>query len=219
MLKEIQDSHHKRSLFKITADLIQYGKRKSFKKGDTVYSKGEKVHGIYYIEFGYLGLIDQSVSGVETLLRVFGKNEITGHRSFLSEEVSHASCVALTDSELLFFPFETPKDCLIKDESLFFHITRNIASDLRVAEERLSGVSGKKVASRVIEGLLYLKMRYPGHVWTRREIGDFCVAKTETVTRVLSKLESLGLIQKDGRDLLIPDKSALLEYSEELTIE
>src|SRR5690606_14605911 len=118
-----------------------------------------------------------------------------------------------------FFPLKSPKECLSNNPDLFFHLLKNLAYDLRLAEERLNDFSGKKVSSRIIEGLIFLKLRYPGHVWTRREIGEFCVAKTETVTRVLTKLEGLRLIRKEGREIIIPDQEALLAYSENLALD
>lgn len=205
--------------FALTPELISLGKQKKFKKNQIVYNKGDKTQGVYYVESGFLGLVNLTQSGGETLLRVFGKNEFTGHRSFFSEENYHATCVALSDVTLLYFPFDNPRACLEKNSDLFFHMLKGMACDLRVAEERLNDFSGKKVSARIIEGILFLKLRYPGHIWTRREIGEFCVAKTETVTRVLTKLESKGLIEKRGRDILIPDQEALLRYSENLALD
>jgi CRP-like cAMP-binding protein len=72
-------------------------------------------------------------------------------------------------------------------------------------------MTSKKVASRIIESLIFLKNRYPSYKWTRREIGEFCGAKTETVSRVLGQLEKSQLIEKDGRDILILDEKKLIQ--------
>ena len=76
----------------------------------------------------------------------------------------------------------------------------------------------KTVINRIIESLVFLKHRQPDYQWTRREIGEFCGATTETVTRVLTKLETAGLITKDGRDINILDVHKLLEFSEDLEL-
>lgn len=110
----------KRSGFLLTPELISLGKQKKFKKNQIVYNKGDKTHGVYFVETGFLGLVNLTQSGGETLLRVFGKNEFTGHRSFFSEENYHATCVALSDVTLLYFPFDNPKACLEKNSDLFF---------------------------------------------------------------------------------------------------
>ena len=74
---------------------------------------------------------------------------------------------------------------------------------------RFAGITSKKVTSRIIESLIFLKNRYPEYKWTRREIGEFCGAQTETVTRALTKLEKEGLIKKSGRDIIIVDEENL----------
>jgi DNA-binding MarR family transcriptional regulator len=91
-----------------------------------------------------------------------------------------------------------------------------LARDLRISEERFNDVTGKRVTSRITETLIYLKQHHPTYQWTRREIGEFCGAKTETVTRALSKLEKRGLINKVGREIHLNDINALLDYAEEV---
>ena len=102
---------------------------------------------------------------------------------------------------------------------MLMHITQMLARDLRIAEERINDITGKRVTSRIIEALIFLKNREPDYVWTRREIGEFCGAKTETVTRTFSVLEKKGLIIKDGREVSIPDVNTLLDYRTEVDLE
>src|SRR5690606_7363785 len=190
------------------------GEQKKFKKNQVLYNKGDEALGVYFVRSGFLGLVNIAKNGSETLLRVSGKNEFSGQRSFFSNENYHATCIAFSDVEVLFFPFKSPEACSQENPELFMHLVKCLAQDLRLAEERLNDFSGKKVSSRIIEGILFLKLKYPGHQWTRREIGEFCGAQTETVTRVLTKLENLGLIIKEGREILVPDQENLLAYAD-----
>ena len=107
---------------------------------------------------------------------------------------------------------------LEKCPKMLLHLSQTLARDLRIAEERFNDLTGKRVINRIIESLVFLKKRQPEYQWTRREIGEFCGAKTETVTRVLTRLEGEGLIVKDGRDINIPDVQKLLDFSEELEL-
>ena len=126
--------------------------------------------------------------------------------------------MALTDVKLIYFPFESAEAILAKCPKMLLHISQMLSRDLRMAEERFNDLTGKRAINRIIESLLFLKQRQPDYQWTRREIGEFCGAKTETVTRVLTQLENDGLIQKEGRDIHIPDPRKLLEYSEEIEL-
>ena len=195
-------------------NILEMGRPKQFKKGDILFNKGDSPKNLTYINKGIVGLINLSPNGHESLLRIFGEKFFLGYRSFLVGEPAHASAMALSEGELLVFPYSSAEEVLSNLSELFLHLTRMLARDLRIAEERFDDMTGKRVVSRIIETLIFLKQRHPNYQWTRREIGEFCGAKTETVTRALTKLEKAGLIVKDGREIHLPNVQELLQYSE-----
>lgn len=200
----------------LNEDFKSIGTLRSLKKGGVLYAKGESHGGFYYILSGLMGLVDIAPNGSESLLRVFGQNYFTAYRSFLAGEVCNATCTALTDINYLYFEFSNGEELMRKYPDVFLHITKTLCHDLRIAEERLNDLTGKRVINRIIEALIFLKQKDPHYIWTRREIGEFCSATTETVTRAFSKLEKEGLILKEGRDIVIKDVENLLSYSLEL---
>jgi CRP-like cAMP-binding protein len=204
--------------FLLPEDLIPKGKIKKFKRGDILYNKGDSSRQLTYTLSGIVGLVNLSPNGHESLLRVFGERFFVGYRSFLVDEDYHATAVALSDGELLIFPYQNAEEVLREVPELFLHISRMLARDLRIAEERFNDITGKRVISRIIETLIFLKQRHPSYQWTRREIGEFCGAKTETVTRALTKLEKSGLIKKEGREIILGDIQALLNFAETLDV-
>jgi CRP-like cAMP-binding protein len=188
-------------------------------KGQNVYEKDETPAGIYYIESGLVGLLGLAPNGNETLHRVFGEHYFFGHRSFITGDKYHATAMALAASKLMFFPFSSIAQLEEKYPKLLTHLAQVLGRELRQAEERYNDLTGKRVINRIIEALIFLKNRYPEYQWTRREIGEFCGAKTETVTRVLTQLEKEGFIEKDGRDINILNAQSLLTFSENLELE
>lgn len=204
--------------FELTNLLKEFGRERVFSKGDVIYNKGDRPSGVYYIQEGIVGLINLAPNGTESLLRVFGDQFFIGYRSFMVNEEYHATSVALTDIKIYYFPFESAQAVLDKCPKMLLHLSQMMARDLRIAEERFNDLTGKRVINRIIESLVFLKKRQPEYQWTRREIGEFCGAKTETVTRVLTRLEGEGLIQKEGREIIINDVHKLLEFSEELEL-
>jgi len=204
--------------FLLPEDLISKGKIKKFKRGDILYNKGDSSRQLTYTLSGIVGLVNLSSNGHESLLRVFGEKFFVGYRSFLVDEDYHATAVALSDGELLIFPYQNAEEILRDLPELFLHISRMLARDLRIAEERFNDITGKRVISRIIETLIFLKQRHPSYQWTRREIGEFCGAKTETVTRALTRLEKEGLIKKEGREIVLGDIQSLLNFAENLDI-
>lgn len=205
--------------FELTEILKDFGRDKVFSKGDVLYNKGDRPSGIYYIKKGIVSLINLAPNGSESLLRVFGEEFFIGYRSFLASESYHATSIALTDVDLIYLPFENTQIILEKCPQMLLHLCQMLARDLRVAEERFNDLTGKRAVNRIIESLVFLKQRQPEYHWTRREIGEFCGAKTETVTRVLTQLEKEGHITKSGRQIVVNDYNALLNYSENLELQ
>jgi CRP-like cAMP-binding protein len=204
--------------FDLTTKLKEFGRLRVFNKGDVLYNKGDRPSGLYYINKGIVGLINLAPNGTESLLRVFGEQFFLGYRAFIVNEEYHATAMALTAVELIYFPFENVETILQTEPKLLVHLSQMLARDLRIAEERFNDLTGKRAINRIIESLVFLKIRQPDYQWTRREIGEFCGTKTETVTRVLTQLEEEGLLHKSGRDIEIVDINKLLEYSEELEL-
>lgn len=203
--KELSFDHKLLNVFKEKAKKIE------LTRGDILYQKDESPHGFYYIESGLMALMNISPNGSESLLRVFSKNDFIGHRTFLCEDTYHAFSMSLCDTVLYRLPFFNVND-IFEHRELNEYLLKTMARDLRFAEERINDLTGKKVTSRVVDALVFLKQRHNQYSWTRKEIGEFCGAKTETVTRELSKLEKLGLISKDGREIIINDIESLIAY-------
>lgn len=191
--------------------LSDYASPREFSQGTTIYSNGDCPNGFFYLRKGLVGLVYISPQGAESLLRIFAPFTFFGHRTFLAEEPYHGTAIALKDSEACFISEEKAQKMIHDFPDLRDHFLKVLSKDLRKAENRLRDMTSKKVASRIIESLIFLKNRYPSYKWTRREIGEFCGAKTETVSRVLGQLEKSQLIEKDGRDILILDEKKLIQ--------
>ncbi len=200
-------------------ELIKRSTLLHLKKGEFLYQKSQLPAGVYFIRSGLMALTDISPNGSESLLRVFGKHFFIGHRSFVANEEYHANALALDECEILRLPLADIHEISETYPEMLVHITQLLARDLRIAEERFNDITGKRVKSRIIESLIFLKQRQPNYVWTRREIGEFCGATTETVTRTFSLLEKEGLIQKNGRDITIPSTEKLLDYKSDIDLD
>jgi CRP-like cAMP-binding protein len=187
----------------------------TYKRGDLIYSEGEAAQQIFLIDSGIIGLFHLSESGKETFLRIFGEDHIFGHRSFFAQTNYHANAIALTSTDVLIISGPEFNSICDKNPELLKEITKTIANSLGESELRLAGLFDKTAKARIVEGLIYLKLRYPKHVWTRKEIAEFSGSTYESVTRVMTELSNMDLITKQGRNFVIPDTGKLLLYSKE----
>lgn len=183
---------------------------KTFDPGVTIYSQGDVPNHLYYIRKGLVGLTSISINGNESLLRVFGKGFLFGHRALISEDSYHANSHTLCKTQVYSLSKEDFTKLIHSNPKASILIAKILATELKRSELRLRDMSGKKVIGRIIEAIIFLKGRYPDYQWTRREIGEFAGAKTETVSRAITKLQDLGHLYKEGRGLHIKDPTKLI---------
>ena len=182
---------------------------RTYGKGQVIYREGDPSQGLFMIERGLVGLVYISEKGAEHLLRLFRTGEYFGHRSFLAGETYHANSVCLEDTKVKVLPADLFSQLLDKYPRVLRFIAKKLAVELGYAERLRLSAYEKDVLSRTAEAILYLKEMHPDHLWTRREIAEFCSSTTPTVIRSLAKLEQMQLIQQSGRKIHIVDKEAL----------
>lgn len=185
----------------------------TFKKGQMIYQEGEIPKELYLIENGIVGLFSIGQNGKETFLRVFNTKSIFGHRSYLAQTNYHATAIALVDTTVTVISKDQCDQLCSERPELLKEITRMLAVDLGEAELRLAGLFVKSANKRIVESLIYFKLKYPEKIWTRKEIAEYSGSTFETVARVMSILSKEKLIEKNKRDFDIYSLDELLEYS------
>ena len=201
--------------FQLVSPYVQVKSEQTFKRNHIIYHEGDFPRNLYFIVSGLVGLFHISEEGKETFFRVFGKDDIFGHRSFFAEEPYHASSVALSPVTLAVIAAEECNRICGDHPQLIKNIASIMAKDLGQAELRMAGLLDKTAHKRISESLVYLKLKHPDYTWTRKEIGEYSGSTFETVARVMTILEKRNLIEKQGRDFKIIDPDKLLSLKEE----
>ena len=190
--------------------------KRSYKRNEIIYNEGDNPENLYLINSGIIGLFHVSESGHETLLRVFSKGYVFGHRSLLAQEAYHASSICLTPSEVYVIPYSKLKELCSRQPDILFNLSRILAKELRASELRMSGLQDKSANRRIVEALVFLKLKHPSYTWTRKEIAEFAGSTVESVVRIITTLEKEGLLEKRGRDFHMNDYEEVLEFSKEI---
>lgn len=189
---------------------FQKAPSKTLKKGTYIYNAGDNPTHLYMVKSGIVGLFYNEESGHETFLRIFSNGAIFGHRSYLAQENYHATTMALNQCDLALVPIESINKQVKSDPQTLFCLAKLLATELGEAERRMSSMATQNVTKRVGETLVYLKLRYPDHKWTRKEIAEYSATTLETVTRIMTQLTQDGTIIKNGRDFEIKDLDKLI---------
>jgi CRP-like cAMP-binding protein len=188
---------------KLLKELSKSFPTKHYKKGSYLYRQGDSPEFLYYFESGLAGLIRNTENGNESLLRLFKTDQFCGHRTLFSNETYHASSKCLADCFVKLIPKRKVLEFFDSNPNAYFYLAKSLAKELRRAEERSVTVSEGDVLQRVASALVLFKNLKPDHLWTRKEIANYCASRTPTVITALGKLETLGAISQNKREITI----------------
>jgi CRP-like cAMP-binding protein len=193
----------------------------TIKKGDTIFSEGEQVNGIFCIKDGVCKLSKLSQNGKEQIVKLITKGELLGQRSMISDEAVNLSAVALEDMEVCFIPKADIMGFFDENNQFSMNVMKNICGDLKESEAHTVSMAQKTVKERLAETLLYLETSFGTnedgslHIQlSRDELAGMIGTATESCIRLLSEFKKLNLIALSGKSITIIDSAKLKKLAE-----
>jgi len=138
--------------------------------------------------------------------------------SLLDGDPRSATVRASTDVRLLLLRRQVFLDLLSRYPEIALALLTELSSRLRNANRKISALALSPVYARVSGALLQLAelrgFRIKGQVVihdrpTQQEIAEMANTTRETVSRVLSQMQKEGLVEMDGRDLVLLNEEKL----------
>lgn len=192
-----------------------------FPKGETVFNRGDPALGLYILLDGQLKLGLTSPQGIEKIISIITPGESFGEAILYLERQFPVYAKAIQDSQVLLVPKSLIFAMLDSDP----HYARKMLAGLSIRMHQLiqdiEMLSLQSSTQRFIGYLLQIsakaedatKIRLPTNKAT---IASLLNLTPETLSRVLTKLQHLELIEKGGKDITIIDVKKLRSY--DLTI-
>ena len=191
------------------------------KKGDVIFEEGENVNGIYCIKDGICKLTKLSANGKDHIVKLVTKGELLGQRSMISDEPVNLSAVALEDMQVCFIPKSEVMGYFDKNNQFSMNVMKTICGDLKEADDHMVNLAQKTVKERLAETLLYLNDTFGKNEdnslkvqLSRDELASIIGTATESCIRLLSDFNKLGLIELNGKKIVLKDINALKKLAE-----
>jgi CRP/FNR family transcriptional regulator len=193
----------------------------SYKKGQVIFSEGNRARGLYCINTGKVKLTKSGEEGKDQILHLAKSGDVMGYRALLSGDTFSCSAVAIEDAAVCFVPRELFFGIVEKNATLSMHLMRLLSNELKVAEQHLTDMAQKPVRERVAEALLFIKEAYGfeadgktiAATLTREEIAGIVGTATETAIRVLTDFRQEALIETQGRKIAVLNLPKLLRVA------
>ena len=171
---------------------------------------------VYFILEGWVKIRTYNLDGKEVTLNILGRGDIFGEMAAMDKMPRSTDAITLTKTLIGRIPAEDFVNLINTEPMAGVRLVQLMAKRLRQVNRRLQLREASSI-SRVADAILFLVegQGTEGEKGTEipnlphREISSLSGLARETVTRVLTKLEKKGLIQRNADSMRIPDLPAL----------
>jgi CRP/FNR family transcriptional regulator, anaerobic regulatory protein len=197
--------------------IVAIGQSRVISEGTTIHRAGDHFRSVFFLRSGVAKRCLITEDGREQVLGFPMSGELIGLEAIDSfvhttTVISHDHCV-LTE-----IPYESLEKLAARDAEVAAYLFRAMSSALRDEHGWLATLGLLSSEGRVAAFLMDLSRRFAARGYssnqfsmrmTRAEIGCFLGLTIETVSRVFSKFQKIGLLSVARREIEILDMSAL----------
>jgi CRP/FNR family transcriptional regulator, cyclic AMP receptor protein len=190
--------------------------------GRTLFNEGDACEGLYVVESGALRIFKTAASGREQVLAIERDGGIVAELPVFDDGPYPASCCAIAPTTLLFLSKSDFKTLCLEHPALALKVLKNVGHRLRnlvglieelsftTVRQRLASILLKLAESEGKPGATGIAIDLPPN----HEIGSRIGTVRELVSRNLSRFQQDGLIQMDGKHVVIVDPERLRDEAE-----
>jgi CRP-like cAMP-binding protein len=200
------------------ADVAAIVAKKTFAKGESLFTEGEKADGFYLLASGSVKLCKISSDGKEKVLHFVHPTETFAEAAFFGTGAYPAEARALEKGEALFFPKDAFMGLLERNPRFSLNLIVSLSLLLRRFARQIEELSFAEVPSRLAAYLIELADRkstsFQGKTYLdlemkKGELASHIGTVSETLSRTLKKLKEEGVIDVDGSRVIIHDMEQL----------
>lgn len=188
--------------------------------GQSVFAMGQSFNGLYVVRSGSLKSVVTHDDGNDNVIAFHMKGDLLGCDGVYKKRYG-CEAVALTDSEVIRLPaedfFSPGRSCDDMEHMLYWAISREITREQASYTVSHAPRSEVRVARFLLQqsecfAAMGCSPRRFTLTMTRRDIGNYLSVTLETVSRALSLLNQLGIIEISNRDVTLTQPDALRSY-------
>lgn len=190
----------------------QHTLMREIRKGEALYFEGSSDQNIYILKKGTVKVTKNTPQGREIILDIFKEGSIFGEMAFLESEERNESAEALEDGLLCVMRKGDFDQMVQRIPGLSIKITKMIGFRRCKIENKLLDLLFSTVEQRLARTLLSLLDEFGAPQndqylikikLTHKDYAALIASTRETVTSTLNKFRSEGIIDYEGKDIVI----------------
>ncbi|MEI6207232.1 MAG: Crp/Fnr family transcriptional regulator [Desulfuromonadales bacterium] len=197
--------------------------RRTFKKGESLFSEGEEATGFYLLVSGSIKLCRMSADGREKVLHFVKPRETFAEAAFFGDGKYPAEARTLEAGEALYLPRQGFMELMSKNPNFALNLVVSLSLMLRQFARQIEELSFADVTSRLASFLVRLadekSTSYGGITYIdlgvrKGELASRLGTASETISRTLRKLMDEGVIEVQGSRVVIHNMEKLQKIAE-----
>lgn len=209
------------------SEMVEFSRNaieKRFTKKDMIFLPGDEGDRVYLLKSGVVKLSKYSDSGKEIILSMVNPGEIFGEMALIDKSPREHVAEALMDSYVCIVDREQFMRYLHRNPEMSLQLTKIIGLKFKKLGQKVEDLVFRNVYQRLAGLLLHLVEAY-GYdkndkiylyiKLTHYDIASLIGSTRETTTATLNDFKREGLIEFDGRRLVILNKEGLEKRAEE----
>jgi CRP/FNR family transcriptional regulator, nitrogen oxide reductase regulator len=203
------------------ASITAAAREKRFARRQTIFSEGDPVQQVVMLLSGCVKITQIGLSGNEVILRLNGVGEVVGAFRLCAGCTHCSAATAVQPCTALVWEAATFERLLERYPAFRRNTVRALEERLQEMEQRFREVSTEKVGSRLSSELLRLSNRLGrvtnGHLeisLSRNELAQLTGTTLFTVSRLLCRWQTLGIVSIRREAVLVRDFAALTQLSQ-----
>jgi CRP-like cAMP-binding protein len=204
------------------ASILAAGREKRFMRRQTIFSEGDPVQNVVLLLSGCIKVTQIGMSGNEVILRLNGGGEIVGAFRLCANCHHCSTAQAVQPSATIVWDAAIFERLLERFPTFRRNLVHALEERLQEMEQRFREVSTEKVGSRLSSELLRLSNRLGRAVnggqleisLSRAELAQLTGTTLFTVSRLLCRWQSLGIVSIRREAVMVRDFAALSQLSQ-----
>lgn len=190
----------------------------SYRPRQVIYLPGDRAHGVHFLTSGRIKISKVTRDGKELTLAYRSEGDFFGEPCLLDGGPREEMAEAMDASTTVEIPRDALDDVLRNDGGAAYKFARALIMRRKDLETRVEQLIFKDVGAKLAELLLSLGQEHGvsdergvivGLKITHQEMANLIGSTRETVSLTLSQFKRKGLIQTEGRRVILADPEGL----------
>lgn len=213
---EASEDENPQNLNQLKNFFCDEGELATYKKGETIYGKGDHSNSMFLILKGVVKTHTMDANAKELITGLYKADDFLGFTSFDDNIPYNETATAVEETEIVGISKKYVKDILKKSQDVSLELMNLLTDNLSEVKLQLVKMAyssvRKKTASTILQfvDIMSNKPEAPLRI-SRNDLATTAGIATESLIRTLSDFKKDGLIEIEGRDIHIIDLESLRE--------